>query len=261
MLPLPKNLIIDRDLEDEKELLEKTRRYLEAKERDGFHLSDLMDERIAYFRKVTNAPIPNRLLNMFLVGQIAHAFIEVVSTGTGDYTKHDEGTQSLGEIKYSPDIVDHKGGPDEIKTTRSFYLPRVSYLPDDDTYHMYFEQLLGYMALENKTVGRLTILYLNAKGEDGRTQPQFFVWKVNTTDDALAAYRNVLNRKLETLKKAITEGTPKDLPLCRAWKCEGCEFWETCKPEGRYGLQKEVWLPKRAAAEEKAKNNPRLKKS
>jgi hypothetical protein len=259
MLPLPKGLVIDRDLEEEKDLLAKTREYLESSDRQGFHVSDLIDERIAYFRRVKGWGIPDRLLNMFIVGQVAHAIIEVVkgitpgeykADGT-DYTKPDGGTRHNGEIYWSPDFVNYKGEPDEIKTTRSFYLPKAPYLPDDDTYHMYLEQLLSYMALEDKTTGRLTILYLNSKGEDGRTAPQFFVWKVTTSPEALSAVRLVLNRKLQALKDAIAAKNPYGLSLCRAWKCKDCEFWEDCKPEGRYGIDPKEWLPKKAKDDSK----------
>ena len=242
MLPLPKNLKIDRDHDEEKDLLAKARAYLEASNRTGIHASDLIDPRIAYFRKITKAPIPDRLINMFMVGQIAHAIIEVIKGATGDYTKPDSGTKLWSdalnnpelELHYSPDFFNFKGEPDEIKTTRSFYLPKAPYLPDDDTYHMYFEQLLTYMAVEDKTTGRLSMLYLNSKDETGKTAPQFFVWKIETTHEALAAYRKIISREMKRLQKALDTKDHTVLPLCRAWKCRDCEFWGSCKPDGRF---------------------------
>jgi len=246
-LPLPKGLLIERDLDDEKELLAKARAFLEKGQdkRLGIHASDLMDPRMAAWKKLTGAGIPDRLINMFVVGMVAHAVIEVIFDGSTDYVSHgmDDGTQHYKELQYSPDILEHKGGPNEIKTTRSYYLPKAAYLPDDDTFHMYIEQLMTYMAAEDKTVGRLTALYLNSKGEDGRTVPNFYVWKIQTTPEALVAYRAMLEIKMKQLTKAIEDKNPNSLPLCRAWKCKDCEFFANqCKPEGRYGVEPKLWL-------------------
>jgi len=173
-LPLPKNLLIERDIEDEKELLLKARAYLEKgnEKRKGVHASDILNPRMSFWNGVTEAPLPDRLVNMFVVGQLAHAIIEVIYAGETDYLSHgmDDGTQHWKELQYSPDILEHKGGPVEIKTTRSFYEPKALYLPDDETFHAYIEQLMIYMAAEDKIKGRLTLLYLNMK-VDGRTEP------------------------------------------------------------------------------------------
>lgn len=242
MLPLPKGLKIDRDLEEEARLLSQVRAYLEKEEREpGIHVSGLMDPRLDFWRKVSGSPIPDRLLNMFMVGKVAHGLIELI--GGAEHGKSDAGGRTAEDIWYSPDEMHVDGTPVEIKTTRSFYLPKAAYLPDDDTFHMYFEQLLAYMALEGKTKGRLKILYLNSKDEEGRrTKPNFFVWSVETTPEALDAFRAVLTRTRLLLEDALATGDHTNLPLCRAWKCQDCEFWEKCKPEGRYGVDKKLWL-------------------
>jgi len=242
-LPLPRNLKIDRDLEEEKDLLEKAKAYLDRGTREGIHGTDLLDLRLAYFRQLYKTPLPDRLVNTFLVGQVAHAIVEIVKGKEGDYTTPDVGTKLYKELRYSPDFLNFKGEPDEIKTTRSFYLPKVAYLPDDDTFHMYLEQLMIYMAAEDKTKGRLTLLYLNAKDENGRTSPAFYVWTVETSPDALAAYRKVVDSSLALLSEALGEKDHSKLPLCRAWKCRDCEFFsEICRPEGRYGVDPKLWL-------------------
>lgn len=243
MLPLPKGLNIDRDHDEERDLLAKARAYLERSERKGIHASDLIDERLAYWKRVDPQPLSDRLVNMFVVGQVAHAIIEVIKGAEGDYTKSDSGTKHFEDIYYSPDFMNFHGEPDEIKTTRSFYLPRAPYLPDDDTFHMYFEQLMIYMAAEGKTTGRLTLLYLNAKGEDNRTMPQFFVWKVQTTEAALEAFRKVILARKTRLQTAIDAKDCSALPVCREWKCgeKECYYWNQCKPPGRYGLPRKQW--------------------
>lgn len=250
-LPLPKGLIIDRDLEEEKDLIAKSRTYLEKSDRSGIHMSDLLDVRLAYFKHTHKSPIPDRLLNMFLIGQVAHSIIEVVK-GSEDAGKSDAGTRLFEGIQYSPDFFNEKGEPDEIKTTRSFYPPKAAYLPDDDTFHMYLEQLLGYMAAEDKTVGRLTILYLNMKDETGKTNPTFYVWKVETTTDALAAMRGVLIKNRTRLETALETKDFSGLPLCRAWKCKDCEYFPECKPEGRFGVPEKEWLKRSSGSKQKS---------
>lgn len=180
---------------------------------------------------------------MFVVGMVAHAIIEVIKGADGDYTTSDSGTKFFEDIYYSPDFMNFKGEPDEIKTTRSFYLPKKAYLPDDSTYHMYFEQLITYMAAEDKTTGRLTLLYMNSKGEDGRTFPQFYVWKITTTPEALAAFRKVIVSRKDRLQRAIDKKDCSELPICREWKCgeKECDWWSKCQPPGRYGVPKKEW--------------------
>ena len=236
MLELPRGLKITRDLEEEKDLLAKVRTFLEGEDRDpGVHVSDLMDPRQAVFKKLTGAKIPDRLLNVFIVGKVAHGIVELIhNDGEGEVTASDSGTKKEAGILYSPDAFSVDGSPVEIKTTRSFYLPKQPYLPDDSTYHMYIEQLMAYMALEGKITGRLTILYLNLKDETGKTAPQFYVWKITTTPEGIIEYKKSLEQTSASIQAAVTARNPRTLPLCRSWKCKDCEFWEGCKPEGRF---------------------------
>lgn len=238
MLPLPKALQIERDYTEEQRLLDLARKHITREERTGIHMSDIMDSRLAYFKWLTKQPVPDRLINMFVVGQALHAILLCIKGGTEDYQRPpDSGTKHFGELQYSPDFLEMEdGSPNEIKTTRSFYLPDCAYLPDDKTYHMYLEQLVGYMASEDKLTGRLTLLYLNSKDkETNRTAPSIFVFKVTCTPEQLAAMRAVITKATELLAQAKEEKNHKVLPLCRPWKCNDCEFWDTlCKPEGRY---------------------------
>lgn len=238
MLPLPKNLQIERDFEDERELLAKARVYLEKgdSKRTGIHASDILNPRMSYFRWATGDGLPDRLVNMFIVGQLAHAIIEVVYAGEGEYTTkpQDSGTKIYKQLHYSPDILDHKGGPVEIKTTRSFYEPKAPYLPDDETFHAYIEQLMVYMAAEDKIEGRLTVLFLNMK-INGRTEPQFYVWRIRTSPEALAAYRKVVEQRMVQLEEAREKKDHTALPLCRAFMCgSDCVYFDRCKPPGRF---------------------------
>ncbi len=237
-LPLPKGLVIERDFAAEQELHDKARAYLDkgSEKRTGIHASDLISPRLTAWRRVSgDAGVPDHLVNMFVVGQLAHAIIEVIHAGDGTYLTHgmDDGTKIYKDLHYSPDILEYKGGPAEIKTTRSFYEPKAAYLPDDETFHAYFEQLMTYMAAENKVEGRLVMLYLNMK-VDGRTRPQFYIWSVKTSPEALAAFRRVLEQRMTQLSQALADKTPNILPLCRPFLCRDCEYWSKCAPPGRF---------------------------
>jgi hypothetical protein len=241
MLALPKGLDITRNYEEEARLLEKGRAYLDRGERDGIHASDLIDPRLAYFKRLKPAPLPDRLINMFLVGQALHAIVLCVMAGETDYTRPpDGGTRHFEGLQYSPDMMQLNGEPNEIKTTRSFYLPDKAYLPDDKTMHRYFEQLMIYMAAEDKITGHLTMLYLNNKDrETNRTTPIVVVFDIKTTQEALEAFRKQMLSVKDALAQALEAKDHRTLPLCRPFMCEGCEYFENdCKPEGRYGIAK-----------------------
>jgi hypothetical protein len=161
--------------------------------------------------------------------------------GETDYTRPpDGGTRHFEGLQYSPDMMQLNGEPNEIKTTRSFYLPDKAYLPDDKTMHRYFEQLMIYMAAEDKTTGHLTMLYLNNKDrETNRTTPIVVVFDIKTTQEALEAFRKQMLSVKDALAQALEAKDHRSLPLCRPFMCEGCEYFENdCKPEGRYGIAK-----------------------
>ena len=240
MLALPKGLEITRNYEEEKRLLEKGREYLDRGEREGIHATDITDPRLAFFKRLHPEQLPDRLINMFLVGQALHAIILCVMAGEKDYTRPpDGGTRYFEGLQYSPDMMQLNGEPNEIKTTRSFYLPDKAYLPDDKTMHRYFEQLMIYMAAEGKTTGHLTMLYLNNKDkETNRTTPIVVVFDITTTQEALEAFRRQMLSVKDALAQALEAKDHTKLPLCRPFMCDGCEYWEECKPEGRYGIAK-----------------------
>ena len=109
MMPLPRGLRIDRDLEEEQSLMNKARAHLDKDGREGIHASDLLNLRLAFFRRTKPSPLPDRLVNMFIVGQVAHAIIEVIKGSGGDYTTPDAGTKLFGELRYSPDFFNLRG--------------------------------------------------------------------------------------------------------------------------------------------------------
>ena len=245
-LVIPPSVIATRQPQTEKKLTKQAREWLEGDERSpGIHASDLLDIRQAYWRHVDPQGLSDREVWTFLIGKVLHAFTlsaideRELSWQSGEKSRHSK----LLEIDYSPDKLTKKGVPRELKTTRSFYAPK----EDDEgrvdlaDIEVYIEQCLIYMAAENKTEGMLDILYLNLKDEKGRTTPQMRSYKVVIDESDLEKMQTYLKRKRDRLEAAIKSGNFQELPLCRLWKCSErmCAWWSQCKPEGRYGVEKE----------------------
>lgn len=241
MLELPDSLEIERSPKSEAALLARGKEWLAKDERkEGLHASDLMDPRLAYFRHTDPRPIAERLVNVFLVGKIGHVIVLSTVDGTaGLNLTSDEGSEWSDElgIWFSADKT-LSGIPRELKTTRSFY--------DAKTHKdlaLYTEQLMIYMVARNSTVGQLWILYLNLKDADGKTAPQWRAYTVTVSDADLAKYKRQLIKTRKQLSKAIEDKDPSGLPVCRKFKCgkANCEYWEQCRPDGRYGVPEKKW--------------------
>jgi len=241
MLPLPQSISLVRNEKIETQLLEKARAWLETSDRaPGIHASDLLDPRQAYWKHVKPLPLSKRLIPMFLIGKILHAFVlNAVDEVPLNLDQTDEGSSFSKELgfSFSPDHVKGKQ-PRELKTSRSFYEPKTAKDVDN-----YLEQLLEYMAAMDHTTGQLWVLYLNLKDEKGATCPQFRCFTVKVSKEDLDGFKKVLKTTRMMLESAIKQGKPEALPLCRAWKCGEvqCEWWKDCQPKGRYGIDKKQW--------------------
>lgn len=241
MLKLPESLTIERSPKTEQALLDRSRKWLEQDERKpGVHASDLMDPRIAFFKRKHPAPISDRLVNMFLVGKIGHIIVlSAVDGADGLNMESDEGSswsEDL-EIWYSPDKT-LNGIPRELKTTRSYFEPKTH-----TDLALYVEQLAIYMSARNTTTGQLWVLYLNLKDADGKTAPQWRAYTVKMNQEDLDGYKAQLKQTRKELVLAWETGDFQQLPLCRKFKCgkKNCEYWEECRPEGRYGVNERQW--------------------
>jgi hypothetical protein len=241
MLQLPESLNIERSLKSEAALLKRGKDWLAQDERKGgLHASDLMDPRQAYFKHTDPRPIQDRLVNVFLVGKIGHIIVlSTVDKAEGLNVTSDEGSEWSEElgIWYSADKT-LAGIPRELKTTRSFFDAKTV-----KDLELYCEQLMIYMVARNSTVGQLWVLYLNLKDADGKTAPSWRAFTVTVSEADLAKYKAQLIKTRKALTKAIDTKDPEGLPLCRKFKCgaKNCEYWDQCKPEGRYGLSERKW--------------------
>lgn len=237
-LTLPTSIDVERDPAAETVLYDEAREFLTREERtEGIHASDLLFPRKGHFRQVDPQPLDERQVGLFLVGKVLHAFILRHNNLAAD-----EGSRYSEELGlwYSPDLPDEKE-PAEIKTSRSWYEPKT--LADLETY---LHQLLIYLAAMNVTTGRLWVLYINAKDENGRSRPAFRAYKVTLSREELEAHQLKIRKLRDAIADSVTTNNPKSLPLCAEWACGPKEcpwFNRGCKPEGRHGNP--VWLKRK----------------
>lgn len=239
MITLPKSLEITPSKKGEEFLNKKARKWIEEQGGDRskeelLHASDCLDPRYAYFSRLDPRPIPDRLVPVFLIGRVLHAFIICAVEGKPFDLAADGGSnvsKKLG-ITFSPDM-NFNGKVREIKTSRSFYEPSE---PKDLA--MYCEQVLIYLAGTGQTEGDIWVLYMNIPGG-----PAFRVYKMKISTADLKKVQAEIALITATFKKAQKEKKPSILPLCRPFKChpKECPYWEKCKPQGRYGVPRARW--------------------
>lgn len=239
MLILPQSLKAERNKTAEKNLVEKTRQWLEhdSKDRKGIHASDLLNPRKACYDKLFPQRLSDRLVGTFFVGKTLHAFFLSAFTGAkGTDWKTDGGSHEnvdLG-ITWSADWI-KDGVPYEFKTSRSKYEQTFSDLKS------YLEQLLIYMVGTNSTTGKLVTLMYNLpvpRSWGWGSAPQYRAYDVTVSKEDLKKYKAQLKKVADALRKALKKKAPNDLPLCKEFICFGCPHFERCKPEGRYGKKR-----------------------
>lgn len=237
-IPFPGSLGLKRNKAAERMLVEKARKFIESGDRTpGIHASDLLDELQAFYKHTSPSSLPDRLVNTFLVGKVLHAFVlqSIDDRPSVDLGITDDGSSvsDLG-FSYSPDKV-LRGMVRELKTSRSFYEPKT--VRDLDSY---IEQVLVYMAAEKTIRGQIWVLYLNFRDKEKKTAPAFRTFDVTISEEDLAVLRTWLAERTVVLADAIKRNDPTALPLCREWKCGrgNCDFYDKCKPDGRYGTKR-----------------------
>jgi hypothetical protein len=240
MIPIPESAKVVRSKSAEAMLAGKAREWIEGGSRTpGLHASDLLDARMAYWQRKVEKPLSDKLINIFLVGKVLHSFVLGAVDGKVDITVTDDGSMHSEElgIDFSPDAL-IEGMVRELKTSRSYYEPR-----DVKDLELYLEQLLVYMVATGTTTSQLWVLYINLKDENGRTCPAFRCFDFSISDHDLAKTKDYLVATAASLQTALDRNDPSGLPLCRRFKCgEGnCQWWEDCRPDGRYGLSPKKW--------------------
>jgi len=237
MIPTPPSLQIARSKMAEKTLLDKCRKWLEAEERaEGIHASDLTTSpRINFFKRLYPSPLPDRLVQIFMVGRILHTLVFYAYdmrplTPELDSDVGSLVAEHLDNLLYSPDKI-IKDNIVELKTTRKPGEPK-----DTSDLQIYVPQVLIYMAAKKKLEAWLWVLYLNLRDSTGATSPEFRAYKFTITQEELVKLQAHVKAGVVLFRKALADKNHKLLPLCPVWMCSKskCEHWERCKPEGRY---------------------------
>lgn len=230
---IPKTLSIKAAPESEAMLKDRARKWVESAERTpGIHASDLLSPLMAYWNRKHPTPISDRLVGIFLVGKVLHAFVlSAVEGATGTDWSTDEGSKTSTElgIEYSMDaFID--GVPRELKTSRSLFLPKQ--IKDLWTYA---KQTLVYMAAEDALAGEIWCLYLNCK-INNQTSPAFKAYRLTISREDLDALKIKLRGIRDAIQHALDTDDPSKLPLCERFKCGrgNCPHFDVCKPEGRW---------------------------
>ena len=234
MIPIPESAVVTRSKAAERLLAEKARAWIEGDERSpGLHASHLLDPMQSYWQIVDPRPLPDRLVTMFLVGKVLHAFVlgSVAGKVALEYTDAWSVVSDELGVSHSPDAV-IDGMVRELKTSRSYH-PAESV----EDLGIYLEQLLVYMAATKTTKAQVWVLYLNIKDESGRTSPGFRGYDFVISEADLAKTTEYLVGTRMLLEQALVVKNTAKLPLCRDWKCgaKNCDWYNQCKPAGRFG--------------------------
>ena len=241
MIPTPPSLTIARSKAGEKTLIDKCRKWLDSQDRaEGIHASDITTSpRISFWRKMKPSPLPDRLVQIFMVGRILHTlvFYAYDMKPLTPELDSDEGSlkaEHLGGLLYSTDKI-IKENIVELKTTRKPNEPK-----DTSDLQIYVPQLLVYMAARKQTTAWLWVLYINLKDKSG-TSPEFRAYKLTISKDELEKLQLHVRAAVGVFDKAVKTKDHTILPLCPAWMCSRsrCEFYDDCKPEGRWKPAKE----------------------
>jgi hypothetical protein len=238
MLIPPESLKMTRSKKAEESLMVRSREWLMKEERDPrIHVSDLLDPRVGYWQRMEPKELSDKLVTMFLIGKVLHAFVlSAVDGDKGTDLSSDEGSKWSQDLGICYSIDKNLKYPRELKTSRSYYEPKSA-----KDLMMYIEQLMCYMVAEGKTKGQIWILFLNAKDpKTKRTAPAYRAYTIRVTEAELADYRAQMKATQRKLSQALKKKDHTILPLCRSFKCSeiDCEWWESCQPEGRYGKKR-----------------------
>lgn len=224
---------ITRDIAGEKKVFDQIKAYLAAKPRSdtGWHVSDLLDPRQAFWRKIKPLPTTDEQALYFSLGHGHHGILEAMLGPKKKDGRSDAGEFEKHGILFSPDLR-FKDGPVEIKTSRAMYIKADKEDPEK-VYEGYLRQLGSYNALMDKPKGKLLVLFLNAV-KDGlekwQKKPQLRLYKVGFDGDERKKITAWLLKRAKALTAAVKKKKVGELPLCADWKCRNCGWFKNCKP-------------------------------
>lgn len=225
MITLPKSLKVTRDLAKEREVVQRFRDKVESFTRtvdSPIHMSDLLNPMKAYWERMSPKKFSDETIMFFSMGYAGHEFL---------LGQDDEGGTQEGDVIWSPDKRE-KWGILEVKITTKKRIATTI-----DALQSYLEQLCGYLAFEDVTVGEILIWYMGFP-----SHPKLVVFRVEVSKEDCAKYKKKLLKEAKMLRTALTKKDPSKLRLCEKTYCyrSKCHHYDECKPEGRWKPPKTV---------------------
>lgn len=231
-LKLPTKVKLTRSLSRERAIVAKLRANVEAFERkieDPIHVSDLLEPRKGYWQRVLPKPFSDSAIMYFSMGYMGHEFL---------LGKKDSGSRTEGDLTWSPDGPTDDmliPVPDTIVVEVKITTKRTVATTKSEL-HKFLLQTVAYMAKEGKNKAEIWVWYLGAPGN-----PKIVVFNVELPDKSLDTYSKRLQKGTKELRMALTKKDHTLLPLCTKDFCyrSKCEWYDDCKPEGRWKENKE----------------------
>jgi len=212
-------------------ILHAVRERLQAEERSGIHVSDLVFPRKSWFTKHYPKPLLDEECLYFIAGRAHHEVVENLIASEEMREVKMEWNGIVGTV----DCIEGDGYPVEFKTTRAVS----PYTPETVPNH-YILQLGMYVAMlnqgKNSGTGILVVLYLSQleRKFSGRRRsvPKLSAYPIHYAD--LDSLRGEM-----VLRKLMLEG-PEAPPMntCEPWLCRSCRYFEN-ECEGHKEQEKE----------------------
>ena len=226
-LILPKKIKLTQSLSREREIVAKLRANVEAFERkieDPIHVSDLLEPRKAYWQRVDPKRFPDTAIMFFSMGYMGHDYL---------LGKFDSGSRTEGDLIWSPDGPTDSmlvSVPDTIVVEVKITTKRTVASTKSEL-EKYLKQVLAYMSKEKKTKAEIWIWYLG-----NPSYPRIVVFTVELTEKDLKKYSKQMDKKVKELRMALDTKDHTSLPLCSREFCyrSRCDWYDQCKPEGRW---------------------------
>jgi len=217
----------------EKAFVNRIRDYYDSRQREGIHVSDLLNPLMSYWKKKVPKATTDREVGFFTTGDAIHLAIQKM------FGVDKEESGEFAGIHYSIDLPVN-GFPGELKGTRKWSIPEH---PEPH----YVQQCSYYCAAKGAQKGYIIVLfYCPGRTWDGKTStyPQFRIWELQFTEGDIKGIREDMETRRKSLDLALSTNDPAGLPLCTNWLCFTqskktgvtiqCKWWGECKPKGRY---------------------------
>jgi len=212
-------------------VLQKVKAWLTKRPRSttGWHVSDLLYPRKAYFQKIDPQPISDKQAGYFIAGIGHHSVVEAIlgpkkhgeRADAGEFTKHG--------ILFSPDL--RLPYPLEFKTSRRQKAPDDTGERLEKAYDGYLKQLTMYQALMGTERGALLVFYLSKRiGIGNMTEPCFRFYNVYMTKLERSKLVKKIIETAQLLTSAVKKKNHKKLECCPTWMCRDCPWYKKCNP-------------------------------